>query len=71
MHHQSRAPLPREAEPKGEERTLVFLEGQQAEELWKAGAHIVGGPELVEVVRSVLSKTIATRQSHQSFQGRE
>jgi large subunit ribosomal protein L1 len=40
--------LPREAKPKSQDRILVFAEGRQAEEAKKAGAHIVGGPELVD-----------------------
>jgi len=40
--------LPREAKPKSEDHILVFAEGRQAEEAKKAGAHIVGGLELVD-----------------------
>ncbi|KAF8963941.1 ribosomal protein L1-like protein [Flammula alnicola] len=43
-----RVNLPREAKPKAEDKILVFAEGRQAEEARKAGAHIVGGPELIE-----------------------
>jgi large subunit ribosomal protein L1 len=46
-----RITLPREAKPKREEIILVFAEGRLAEEAKKAGAHIVGGVELVEGVR--------------------
>jgi large subunit ribosomal protein L1 len=46
-----RVNLPREAKPKNEDKILVFAEGRQAEEAKKAGAHIVGGPELVDAVR--------------------
>jgi large subunit ribosomal protein L1 len=42
--------LPREAKPKREEIILVFAEGRLAEEAKKAGAHIVGGVELVDGV---------------------
>ncbi|KAI6012539.1 ribosomal protein L1 [Pisolithus orientalis] len=42
--------LPREAKPKKEARILVFAEGRQAEEARRAGAHTVGGLELVESV---------------------
>ncbi|KAI6136261.1 ribosomal protein L1 [Pisolithus sp. B1] len=42
--------LPREAKPKKEARILVFAEGRQAEEARRAGAHVVGGLELVESV---------------------
>jgi len=42
--------LPREAKPKAEERILVFAEGRLAEEAKRAGAHIVGGLELVDGV---------------------
>jgi hypothetical protein len=46
-----RVSLPREAKPKSEDKILVFAEGRLAEEAKKAGAHIVGGPELIEGVR--------------------
>ncbi|KAF9786756.1 ribosomal protein L1 [Thelephora terrestris] len=39
---------PREAKPRTEERVLVFAEGRLAEEAKRAGAHIVGGLELVD-----------------------
>ncbi|KAG6334023.1 hypothetical protein ID866_5066 [Astraeus odoratus] len=42
--------LPREAKAKKENRILVFAEGRQAEEARRAGAHVVGGLELVESV---------------------
>ncbi|KIL71606.1 hypothetical protein M378DRAFT_155201 [Amanita muscaria Koide BX008] len=45
-----RVNLPREAKPKAEDTILVFAEGRLAEEAKKAGAHIVGGPELIEGV---------------------
>jgi large subunit ribosomal protein L1 len=45
-----RVNLPREAKPKAEDKILVFAEGRLADEAKKAGAHIVGGPELVEGV---------------------
>jgi len=41
---------PREAKPQSEETILVFAEGRQAEEAKRAGAHIVGGLELVDDV---------------------
>ncbi|KAJ3869213.1 ribosomal protein L1-like protein [Lentinula novae-zelandiae] len=40
--------LPKEAKARAEETVLVFAEGRQAEEAKKAGAHIVGGIELIE-----------------------
>ncbi|EKM83998.1 hypothetical protein AGABI1DRAFT_81729 [Agaricus bisporus var. burnettii JB137-S8] len=43
-----RVNLPREAKPSSEEKILVFAEGRQAEEARKAGAHIIGGTELVD-----------------------
>ncbi|KAF9486378.1 ribosomal protein L1 [Pholiota conissans] len=43
-----RVNLPREAKPKAEDKILVFAEGRQAEDAKRAGAHIVGGPELIE-----------------------
>ena len=46
---------PREAKPQSEERILVFAEGRQADEAKRAGAHIVGGLELVDDV-STFSK---------------
>jgi len=42
--------LPREAKTKTQDRILVFAEGRQADEAKKAGAHVVGGPELVDAV---------------------
>lgn len=45
-----RVNLPREAKAKTEDKVLVFAEGRQAEEARKAGAHIVGGTELVDGV---------------------
>jgi large subunit ribosomal protein L1 len=41
---------PREAKPTSEDRILVFAEGRQADEAKRAGAHIVGGLELVDAV---------------------
>ena len=46
-----RVSLPREAKPPKEDKILVFAEGKKAEEARKAGAHIVGGTELIEGVR--------------------
>lgn len=48
-----RVSLPREAKPKTEDKILVFAEGRLAEEAKRAGAHIVGGPELIEGVRMI------------------
>lgn len=45
-----RVNLPREAKPTTEDKVLVFAEGRQAEEAKKAGAHIVGGTELIDGV---------------------
>jgi len=45
-----RVNLPREAKPMAEDKILVFAEGRQAEEAKKAGAHFVGGPELIDGV---------------------
>ncbi|KAJ8509164.1 hypothetical protein ONZ45_g8635 [Pleurotus djamor] len=45
-----RVNLPREAKPRTEDKILVFAEGRQAEEAKKAGAHVVGGPELIDAV---------------------
>jgi hypothetical protein len=47
-----RITLPRPPKPKTEDRILVFAEGREAEDAKKAGAHIVGGPELIDAVRS-------------------
>lgn len=47
--------LPREAKPKKETRILVFAEGRQAEEARRAGAHTVGGLELIESVGSTIA----------------
>ena len=43
--------LPREPKAKSKDKILVFAEGRVAEEAKKAGADIVGGPELVDGVR--------------------
>ncbi|KAG6883794.1 hypothetical protein C0993_003697 [Termitomyces sp. T159_Od127] len=45
-----RVNLPREAKAMTEDKILVFAEGRQAEEAKKAGAHFVGGPELIDGV---------------------
>ena len=45
---------PREAKPQSEETILVFAEGRQADEAKRAGAHIVGGLELVDDVSAPL-----------------
>jgi large subunit ribosomal protein L1 len=45
-----RVTLPREAKLKTQETILVFAEGRQADEARKSGAHIVGGPELIDSV---------------------
>ncbi|GLB35732.1 putative ribosomal protein [Lyophyllum shimeji] len=45
-----RVNLPREAKAMSEDKILVFAEGRQAEEAKKAGAHFVGGPELIDGV---------------------
>jgi len=50
-----RVNLPREAKAMTEDKILVFAEGRQAEEAKKAGAHIVGGPELIDGVCSIPS----------------
>ena len=42
--------LPREAKSRPEDKILVFAEGRHADDARKAGAHIVGGPELIEGV---------------------
>lgn len=42
--------IPREAKPRKEYRVLVFADGRQADEAKKAGAHVVGGLELVDAV---------------------
>ena len=44
---------PREAKPQSEERILVFAEGRQGDEAKRAGAHIVGGLELIEDVSAL------------------
>lgn len=46
--------LPRETKEATKDRILVFAEGKQADEARRAGADIVGGPELVDGVRFVL-----------------
>jgi len=42
--------LPRQVKAQAEDRILVFAEGKLAEEAKKAGAHIVGGLELIDGV---------------------
>ncbi|KAK7058620.1 hypothetical protein VNI00_002256 [Paramarasmius palmivorus] len=44
--------LPKTAKAGAEETIVVFAEGRQAEEAKKAGAHIVGGPELIDGILS-------------------
>ncbi|KAL6307657.1 ribosomal protein L1 [Sparassis latifolia] len=44
--------LPREAKSSNKDRILVFAEGKLADEARKAGADIVGGPEIVDGVVS-------------------
>lgn len=58
-----RVNLPREPKAKPEDIILVFAEGRLADEAKKAGAHIVGGLELVEQVasgRSLASTILCT-----------
>ncbi|KAG2022783.1 mitochondrial 54S ribosomal protein MRPL1 [Coprinopsis cinerea AmutBmut pab1-1] len=45
-----RVNLPREAKKSKEEKIVVFAEGKIAEEARKAGADVVGGPELMESI---------------------
>ncbi|PPQ77003.1 hypothetical protein CVT25_014820 [Psilocybe cyanescens] len=47
-----RVNLPREAKVKTEDKILVFAEGRLAEDAKKAGAHIVGGIELIDGILS-------------------
>jgi large subunit ribosomal protein L1 len=42
--------LPREAKAQAEDKILVFAEGKLAEDAKRAGAHIVGGMELIDGV---------------------
>lgn len=51
-----RVNMPREAKPKREDKILVFADGKLAQEAREAGADIVGGEELIEGVRCVLSR---------------
>jgi len=44
--------LPREAKPKKEDKILVFADGKLAKEARDAGAHFVGGEEMIEGVIS-------------------
>lgn len=46
---------PRETKSQSEERILVFAEGRQADEAKRAGAHIVGGLDLVDDVSTLLN----------------
>jgi large subunit ribosomal protein L1 len=46
--------LPRTAKAKTKDVVLVFAEGRQADEAKRAGADIVGGPELIDGVGSVV-----------------
>ena len=54
---------PREAKPRAKETVLVFAEGRLADEAKRAGAHVVGGLELVDDV-SVLSSPPRSHPSH-------
>ena len=45
---------PRETKSQSEERVLVFAEGRLADEAKNAGAHVVGGLELVDDVSLIL-----------------
>ncbi|OJA15400.1 50S ribosomal protein L1 [Rhizopogon vesiculosus] len=47
-----RIALHRETKPRAEDRILIFAEGRQADEAKSAGAHIVGGLELVDGIIS-------------------
>ncbi|KAH9044626.1 ribosomal protein L1 [Lactarius pseudohatsudake] len=47
-----RVSLPREPKSKAKDKILVFADGKAAEAAKKAGADIVGGPELAEAVAS-------------------
>ena len=59
--------LPREAKPRKEYRILVFADGRQADEAKKAGAHVVGGLELVDAVCSFVSPLFSLlRINHRS-----
>jgi large subunit ribosomal protein L1 len=49
-----RMSLPREPKDQIRDRILVFAEGRAAEEARRAGADVVGGPELIEPVRAVI-----------------
>lgn len=46
--------LPRETKQTSHDRILVFAEGKAADEAKRAGADIVGGPELIDGVRIIL-----------------
>lgn len=45
--------LPRETKKASNDKILVFAEGRVAEEARRAGADIVGGPELADGVRAL------------------
>ena len=61
---------PREAKSQSEERVLVFAEGRQADEAKRAGAHIVGGLELVDDVSTLLRPPRSHLTSSQILNGR-
>lgn len=63
---------PRETKSQSEERVLVFAQGRQADEAKNAGAHIVGGLELVDDVSFFLipSCTWFTEEAPQIINGR-
>lgn len=42
--------LPREAKPTKEDKILVFADGKSAKEARDAGAHYIGGEEMIEGV---------------------
>lgn len=60
--------LPREPKEKSKDRILVFAEGRIAEEAKRAGADIVGGPELADGVRTSSStlECSTSRHTHRS-----
>ena len=60
---------PREAKPQSEDRILVFAEGRQADEARRAGAHIVGGLELVDDVSTLLKHLCLYPVFYISFPG--
>lgn len=59
--------LPRETKQTSQDRILVFAEGKAADEAKRAGADIVGGPELIDGVRTLVTFPFLLMSSFASY----